>query len=391
MSGRLQSFEGARVFDGKKMHESMAVLVEGSVVKALVARGDVPQEAQRMDLKGGILAPGFVDLQVNGGGGVMLNSAPTVEALKVMEAAHAGLGATTILPTLITDTKEHTKAAIEAVKGAIEAGIEGIAGLHLEGPHLSIARKGAHDPALIRPMEDKDLSLLVEAAKALPVLKVTLAPESASLAQIRALKKAGVVVALGHTDAPFADCVAALDAGASLVTHLFNAMSQLTNREPGLVGAAISHPRAAAGLIADGIHVHPASLRTAWRAKQGAEALYLVSDAMATAGSKINHFILNGRKICRNGARLTLEDGTLAGAHLDLATAIAFMTRDVGVPESEALAMATACPARLAGLGDRGRIAPKARADLVHLSDDLTLRAVWRSGQPHERASATSD
>lgn len=381
MSAAVKAFVGATLFDGEALLEGQALVVDGNRIAALCPVKDVPANAEVIVLEGGILAPGFVDLQVNGGGGVMLNDAPDVDTLRIMARAHARIGATTILPTLITDTPDYVARAIEAVAAAVEQNVAGIGGLHLEGPHLSISRKGAHDPHLIRLMRAEDLAGLITAAARLPVLKVTLAPESVSDDQIRVLSEAGVLVSLGHTDAGFAVCEAAAQAGARCVTHLFNAQSQLGNREPGTVGAALQLGALSAGLIADGIHVHPASMALALRAKSGPGSLFLVSDAMASAGSDIGSFTLNGRLIRRDGDRLTLEDGTLAGAHLELATAVRNLTRLCDWPLPAALAMATSRPAALIGkAGEIGSLRPGALADLVHLSDDLALRDVWLRG-----------
>lgn len=375
------ALSGAAIFDGIALHTGQALLLRGGRIAAMVSSADVPPEVAVQDLGGGILAPGFVDLQVNGGGGAMLNAAPTLATLETMAKAHARLGTTSFLPTLITDTRERMAAAIEAVAEAIETRLPGILGLHLEGPHLDPVRKGAHDPDLIRPMDTYDLSMLLAASERMLVLKVTLAPQSVTLSQISALHEAGVVVSMGHTDAGFDACCAAAEAGARCVTHLFNAMSPLGSREPGLVGAALSLGSVSAGLIADLIHVHPESLKLALAAKQGPGAVFLVSDAMATAGSDIASFALNGRTVYRNGDRLTLADGTLAGAHLDLATALCNVRAVTGRPLAEVLAMATRLPAQVIGLQDSvGHIAPGRRADLVHLSDGLELLATYRAG-----------
>ncbi|MDH3263563.1 MAG: N-acetylglucosamine-6-phosphate deacetylase, partial [Paracoccaceae bacterium] len=265
---------------------------------------------------------------------------------------------------------------------AIARGLPGIVGLHLEGPHLSLARKGAHDPALIRPMQGEDVKFLAATAQRLPVLMVTLAPESVTPAQIRALAEAGVVVSLGHSDAGFDACKAAAGHGARCVTHIFNAMSQLGSREPGLVGAALAHGELSAGLIADMIHVHPESIAAAFRAKRGPGRIFLVSDAMATAGSEVDHFVLNGRRIERSRGRLTLADGTLAGADLQLTTAIRNMVEHVGLPLAEALAMATSIPAGLIGQADRmGCFAAGAAADFIWLDAGFGLAGVWRKGR----------
>ncbi|MFV0361094.1 N-acetylglucosamine-6-phosphate deacetylase [Tropicimonas sp.] len=376
------AFVGAEIFDGNSLRTGCALLLDGAEVAAILPQGEVPADAMRREVSG-TLAPGFVDLQVNGGGGVMFNDTQTVAALATIAGAHASLGSTAILPTLITDTPEHTRAAIAATREAIAQGVPGIAGLHLEGPHLSIARKGAHDPSLIRPMAPSDLDMLIGAAADLPALMLTVAPESVTPAQIQALADAGAVVSLGHTDSDFATCIAAADAGARCVTHLFNAMSQLGHRAPGLVGAALDDGRLSAGLIADLLHVHPAAIRIALAAKTGPGRIFLVTDAMAPAGTDAGHFVLNGRRIERGDGRLTLADGTLAGADLDMATAIRNLTENSGLPHAGALAMATSIPADLMGLGDiHGRLSPGRRADFVHLDPQGELRGVWCAGQP---------
>lgn len=374
-------YRGADVFDGERLGPG-ALLVEGGRIAAILPAGAAAPAAGVVDLAGGTLAPGFVDLQVNGGGGVMFNDTPDVATLARIAAAHARLGTLALMPTLITDTPETTRAAVAAVAQAVAEGVPGIAGLHLEGPHLSLARKGAHDPALIRPMTADDLQFLLESVRKLPRLLVTIAPESVDTKQISSMAKAGIVISLGHTDAGHDTCCAAFAAGARVVTHLFNAMSQLGNREPGLVGAALATGGVSAGLIADGIHVHAATLRAALAAKAGPGGLFLVTDAMAPAGTGMRAFRLQGREIRREGDRLTLADGTLAGADLDMARALAVLTRDVGVALDRALAMATSVPARVLGLGDRhGSLAPGRAADFVHLAPDLSLNAVWRGGE----------
>lgn len=380
MSTMKTAYLGAQIFDGVKLHENCALIVTGDRFESIVAAFDVPPNANVAQVDG-ILSPGFVDIQVNGGGGVMFNDDPSVDTLQIMASAHARLGATSILPTLITDTPEQTRAAITAVEKAIASGLPGIIGLHLEGPHLATIRKGAHDPALIRRMDDDDVAMLVRAAQKLPVLMVTLAPENVSLEQIRVLAKAGIILSLGHSDAGFEDSCAAVDAGASCVTHLFNAMSQLSSREPGLVGAALRLGQVSAGIIADFIHVHPDTMAMALAAKTGPGRIFLVSDAMATAGSDIDFFTLNDRRINRHDGRLTLEDGTLAGADLDLAKAVKntyLLNHDI----SSALAMATLIPAKVVGAANKtGAIKPGHTADFVRLNNDIKLVDVWRNGR----------
>ncbi|ABD54278.1 N-acetylglucosamine-6-phosphate deacetylase [Jannaschia sp. CCS1] len=383
MSGGLRALTGAEIFDGTTRHARHALVWDGGVVRGIVPEAEVPEAADVTCLTGGLLCPGFVDLQVNGGGGVLFNDDQSVAALRMIAAAHAGLGATSILPTLITDTPDRTDNAISAVADAIDQGVDGIIGLHLEGPHLSVPRKGAHDATLIRAMDDADLARLLDAAIRLPLLKITVAPETVTPDQIAALHDAGVLVSLGHSDAGFATCQAAASAGARCVTHLFNAMSQLGNREPGLVGAALTLGSLSAGLIADGVHVHEASVRAAMAAKAGPGQMFLVSDAMAVAGSDIDSFTLNDRRILRRDGRLTLENGTLAGADLDLLTAVRNMVLWGAASEEVALAMATSIPADLcAAACNVGRLEEGAKADILHLMPgQTTCAAIWQSGR----------
>ncbi|KUF11357.1 N-acetylglucosamine-6-phosphate deacetylase [Pseudoponticoccus marisrubri] len=357
-------YRNGRIFDG-------TTLWTGHALRCGTGGGMelIPDEGGAgVDLGGDILSPGYVDLQVNGGGGVMFNDAPEVETLRRMAQAHRALGVAALLPTLITDTPEVTRAAIAAATEAVRQGVPGIAGLHLEGPHLSVARKGAHDGALIRPMSEADLNALLQAAAALPVLKITLAPENATEAQVSALARAGVLVSLGHSDADYDTCLRYIAAGARCVTHLFNAMSQLGNRAPGLVGAALDSGAVHAGLIADAVHVHPATMRAARAAKTGPGRLFLVSDAMAVAGTDRTAFTLNDRTIRRDRGILTLEDGTLAGADLDLTTAIRVMVDQVGAPLEEALRAAITIPAGLIGR----RTGLPDRSGLIRIAADLT-------------------
>lgn len=381
MNDRLQAFVGADIFDGTTRHIAHALILDGAVLHAIIPEDQVPQSAQITHLDGGLLSPGFVDLQVNGGGGLLFNDDQSVAALRTIAAAHARLGATSILPTLITDTPEHTVRAITAVEAAIHGGVAGVIGLHLEGPHLSLACKGAHDPTLIRPMDAADLACLLDATQRLPMLKVTVAPESVSPAQIATLTQAGILVSLGHSNASFEAVDAAVSAGATCVTHLFNAMSQLTNRAPGLVGTALTNGALFAGLIADGIHVHPANVRAAMAAKAGPGRIFLVSDAMAVAGTEMNAFELNGRTITRNAGRLTLEDGTLAGADLDLLMAVRNLTGWGVANIDDALAMATSIPGSLCP-GTLGQLTRGARADFIHIPSNANAPpTVWQSGR----------
>ncbi len=377
----LLAISGARIFDGEHWHDGAALLVEFGYVSGIVEGASLPAHCQHVRLDGGMLVPGFIDLQVNGGGGVLFNNAPTLEAIETICGAHAQYGTTGLLPTLITDTVAVTEAAIDAGIAAEARRVPGFLGLHLEGPHLSLARKGTHDPTLIRPMDGADEARLKQAALALPTLLATIAPESVSTEQIRALADAGVIVSLGHSDASYDTATAAIAAGAAMATHLFNAMSQLGNRDPGVVGAVLDSPAVYAGLIADGIHVHPATMAAALRAKRGDGRIFLVTDAMSQTGTDITSFPLNGRTITRADGALRLADGTLAGADLDMIDAVNFVVDTLGVELAEALRMAALYPAQAIGKADtHGHLRRGATASFVHLSDDRQVRSTWIDG-----------
>ncbi len=374
------ALRGARIFTGEHFLGHHALLLDGGRIVDLVPEAALPTGMRSEDLGGGTLAPGFIDAQVNGGGGVLFNDARTASGAAAVAAAHAGFGTTGCLPTFITDRPERRREAVAAVREAIAAGAPGVLGIHLEGPFLALARKGAHDPALIRPMADRDVDDLLDSGIATVLL--TLAAENASPAQIRRLTEGGVVVSIGHSDAAYEVAMAAAEAGATGVTHLFNAMSQLGHRAPGVVGAALDHGGLWGGIIADGHHVDAAALRIALRSKQGPGRLFLVSDAMPPPGAPGDAFTLSGRTVTRRAGRLTFDDGTLAGADLTMDAALRFTVEHLGQPLAEALRMASLYPAQLLRLdGERGRLARGFVADLVLLGEDLRVRRVWIGGE----------
>lgn len=355
------------VHDGARLHRDAALLVEDGLVHAISPVRELPPDLPRRDWGAGTICPAFVDLQANGGGGIMFNGRTDADGLAKIAAAHARTGTGWLLPTLITDTPDKSRAAMAAVERVLARGDTPIAGLHLEGPHLAVTRRGAHDASLVRPMDSADLDFLCDAARRLPALIVTLAPERVAPDRIARLAQAGVLVSLGHSDADYGTCRAAFAAGARSVTHLFNAMGPMAHRNPGLVGAALDTARISIGLIGDGHHVHPAAIRIAHAARPG--GLFLVTDAMATLGSDIDGFTLNGRQVrCRDG-RLTLADGTLAGADVTMGEAIGVMVRDVGLPAETAIAMATGRPGRVLGLPGAGRIVAGTPLTAIYLSE----------------------
>ncbi len=366
-----------RVFDGRKWHSNTAVVTERGRVLGLSSGSDLPDDCAREQLPaGGMLVPGFIDLQVNGGGGVLLNDQPTVEGMRDIARAHRRLGTTAILPTLITDTRKQMAAVIEAGREAVAT--DGILGLHIEGPFISPARPGIHPRDRIARAEMRDLDLLGR----LPTHSmVTLAPECVPVGFIRALVEAGIRVSAGHSEASAEVMKRAIDEGLTGVTHLFNAMAPMMGRAPGLVGTALAEPRLIAGLIVDGLHIDPISARAAFAAK-GWEGIALVSDAMPSVGSSVTEFRLMGRSITLHDGKLTAEDGTLAGAHLDMVGAIKNAVALAGIPLDDALRSATLTPAKYLRIeNERGVIASGAHADFAVLSPELKILSVWADGE----------
>jgi N-acetylglucosamine-6-phosphate deacetylase len=367
-----------RVFDGRGWRPESAVLIRDGRIAGLGAWGEVPADWPQTRLPtGAVLAPGFIDLQVNGGGGVLLNDQPTADGMRAIARAHRRFGTTGCLPTLITDTREQMRIAIAAARTV--SGGDGIIGLHLEGPFISPKRPGIHRPDRIAQPGAGDLEELRELADAGRSL-VTLAPECVPAGFVQTLAAAGVRISIGHSEASAAVVMQAVADGATGVTHLFNAMPPLSARDPGIVGTALTEPRLTAGVIVDGIHVDPVSVRAAFTAK-GADRIALVTDAMPTVGASLNRFELMGRTIKLSDGRLTSEEGTLAGAHLDMASAVRNTVRLAKLPLEDALRAASLTPAQFLGLdNERGALIAGARADLVALDQELTVIATWVDG-----------
>jgi N-acetylglucosamine-6-phosphate deacetylase len=366
----------ARVLFGEELRDGLAVLIEGGRIAAVLDADDPSiAAASTTDLGGNLLLPGFIDCQVNGGGGVLFNDAPTAERIRRIGAAHRRFGTTGFLPTLISDDAARMRMAIAAVDEAIATGVPGVLGIHLEGPYIAPARRGAHDAAKFRALGDEELELVCSLRNGVTVL--TLAPEQVSPHQVRALVARGVIVCAGHTAATYMQARDALDAGVRGFTHLYNAMSPLQGREPGVVGAALEDTASWCGIIVDGLHVHPAALRIALATKPRGK-LMLVTDAMPPVGADTDTYVLAGATItCRDG-RCETVDGVLAGSALDMARAVRNTVESLGVPLVEAARMAASYPADFLGIADqRGRIAAGLRAELVELTPDFEVVRTW--------------
>lgn len=359
--------------------DDVAVLIDGARIGAVVAPDDPRLAAAEWhDLQGRLLAPGFIDCQVNGGGGVLFNDAPDVESIRRIGEAHRRFGTTGFLPTLISDRPEAMRAAIAAVDAATEAGVPGVLGIHLEGPYLAPARRGVHDAARFVAPDAEAVALVSSLRHGRTLL--TVAPECIDADVLRALVDRGVIVAVGHSAGSYEDIRAALDLGVRGFTHLYNAMTPLQGRAPGVVGAALEDRDSWCGVIIDGHHVHPASLRVALAAKPRGK-VFLVTDAMPPVGAANARFVLNGQAIdCRDG-RCTDAAGTLAGSCLDMAGAVRNSVATLGVGLADALRMASTWPAEFLGIaGERGTIAPGMAADLVELDDALAVQGSWIAG-----------
>lgn len=364
------------VSDGSALDDH-AVVVEAGRISDVCPAGLLPGGMETRVLKG-TLAPGYIDIQVNGGGGVLFNDEPSVDGIRAIGAAHRRFGTTGFLPTLITDTRERMAEAVEAVQRGLDEGIPGLLGIHLEGPFLNPARKGAHDAKYMRPIEGEDIRIMTSLEKGRTL--VTLAPEMVPPGTIARLVEAGVIVSAGHTAASSEVLTAARGEGLTCYTHLFNAMPPLAGREPGPVGAALSDPGAFCSMIVDFHHVSETSLRVALAAR-GAERTILITDAMSVTGTDLDHFTLQDRTIFRRGGRLVTADGTLAGSDLDMAAAVRNCVDRLGVSLSTVIAMATEVPASLLRLDNEiGRIQPDQRANFVLLDGKLKVASIWVDG-----------
>ncbi|KRG44861.1 N-acetylglucosamine-6-phosphate deacetylase [Stenotrophomonas pictorum JCM 9942] len=370
-----------RILAGEDFRDDVAVLIDDGRIVALAAADD-PQLAaadEVVDLGGGWLMPGFIDVQVNGGGGVLFNNRTDVEALRTMMAGHRRYGTTGMLPTLISDDAGVMARALQAIRDAIAAQVPGVLGIHLEGPYIAPARKGTHDAGKFRVPDADEVQMVTSLDNGITL--ITLAPERVPAATIQQMVANGAIVAAGHTAATYEEIRAGLDAGLTGFTHLYNAMSPLQGRDPGTVGAALEDAGSWCGVIVDGVHVHPASLRVALAAKPRGK-VFLVTDAMPMVGSDNPAFELYGEVITAVDGVVRNAAGALAGSALDMVTAVRNTVKLLGLPLAEAARMASTYPAQFLGLGDRyGQIAAGYQADFVLLDRDLQVQATWIAGQ----------
>jgi len=369
-------FHAKRLFDGQNFIDDQVLTITNGVISA------IDSNTNNVDVKAaGLVVPGYIDLQVNGGGGALFNDSPSVDKLKTIMTAHTKFGTTAMMPTLITDKVEVMAQAADAIAKAIAEKMPGIIGIHFEGPHLSLAKKGTHCAELIRPISDAEWQVL--SRQDIGQVMVTLAPETVSSADIQRMAELGIKVCLGHTNADFATAQKAIDAGASGFTHLFNAMSPLQGREPGVVGCALLNDHTQAGLIVDGHHVNYASCQLAIKTKP-AGGIFLVTDAMPPVGTDMTEFPLYDRTVYVDSGKLTSTTGELAGSSLDMATAVKNTHLALKIPLDESLRMASLYPAQyLYATNERihGELKVGMRADMVVLNDNFSVTETWIGGE----------
>ncbi|EJG1639471.1 N-acetylglucosamine-6-phosphate deacetylase [Vibrio alginolyticus] len=374
----MYALSNCKIYTGSDVLTDHAVIIENDLIQSIVPVSELPQSIEVKDLAGANLSPGFIDLQLNGCGGVMLNDAITPETMQIMHQANLKSGCTSFLPTLITSSDEDMRTAIAAAREYHNKYQNQSLGLHLEGPYLNVAKKGIHNVDFIRPSDESMIDLIC--ANADIVAKVTLAPEHNNPEHIARLKAAGIVVSIGHTNATYAEARKSFEAGITFATHLFNAMTPMVGREPGVVGAIYDTPDVYAGIIADGFHVDYANIRIAHKIK--GEKLVLVTDATAPAGANIDHFIFVGKKVYYRDGKCVDENGTLGGSALTMIEAVQNSVEHAGIALDEALRMATLYPATAIGVEDRlGRVRKGMVANLTIFDRDFKVKATVVNGQ----------
>jgi N-acetylglucosamine-6-phosphate deacetylase len=380
----MRALTGARLFTGEAMLDGFSLIIDGERIADLVPDDQIPEGAELVRCpQGSTLAPGFIDAQANGAGGVLFNDEPTEAAVLAIARALRRSGGTGLLPTLITDDRAKMAGAAEAVIAASRIPGSGILGIHFEGPFISPNRPGVHNLQYIRPLDEEDIAFLTSLPERMPQGRVllTIAPEEVEDSVIARLAEAGIVISAGHTVASFERTREAVGHGLRGFTHLFNAMPPINSRQPAVTTAALTGRETWCGIIVDGIHVHPAVLKIALAAK-GTDRFFLVTDAMPPVGTDATSFELYGQRILRRDGRLVTEDGTLAGADIDMASAVRNCVHMLGLPLEKALAMASLHPAEFLRLDDRfGRLAQGYRADLVLLGQDLEVLKTWVGGE----------
>ncbi|WP_017092670.1 N-acetylglucosamine-6-phosphate deacetylase [Vibrio splendidus] len=374
----MYALSNCKIYTGSDVLTDHAIVIENELIKKVCPISELPEGIAVRDLNGANLSPGFIDLQLNGCGGVMLNDEITADTMQIMHKANLKSGCTSFLPTLITSSDEDMRAVITAAREYHNQYQNQSLGLHLEGPYLNVAKKGIHSVDHIRKSDSEMIELICENNDL--VAKVTLAPELNDPEHIERLRKAGVVVSIGHTNATYAEARQGFESGITFATHLFNAMTPMVGREPGVVGAIYDTPEVYAGIIADGFHVDYANIRIAHKIK--GEKLVLVTDATAPAGADMEYFIFVGKKVYYRDGKCVDENGTLGGSALTMIEAVQNTVEHAGIALDEALRMATLYPATAIGVESKlGRIKKGMVANLAVFDRDFNVKATVVNGQ----------
>ncbi len=374
----MYALTNCKIYTGSDVLVDHAVIINNELIEAVCPIADLPQDITTQDLSGANLSPGFIDLQLNGCGGVMLNDEVTATTMQIMHKANLKSGCTSFLPTLITSSDEDMRKAISAAREYHSQYKNQSLGLHLEGPYLNVMKKGIHSVDFIRPSDDNMIATMCENSDV--IAKVTLAPEHNNPEHIERLVKAGIVVSIGHTNATYTEARKSFESGITFATHLFNAMTPMVGREPGVVGAIYDTLEVYAGIIADGFHVDYANIRIAHKIK--GEKLVLVTDATAPAGANMDYFIFVGKKVYYRDGKCVDENGTLGGSALTMIEAVQNTVEHVGIALDEALRMATLYPAKAIGVDHKlGRVKKGMVANLTAFDRDFNVQATVVNGQ----------
>lgn len=373
------AFHNGDIFTGDTLLKSHALIAENKRIVDIILASDIPANIDRSyNLNGNTMVPGFIDLQVNGGGGIMFNSEPSVSTIKQILKGHQRYGTTGIMPTLITTSFAEMEKAILAVSQAIAENIPGVLGIHLEGPFLNETKKGVHDATKFCAIDEQGLAIMTSLIGGKTI--VTIAPELTDTQTIKTLNQAGLIICAGHTNANYEQTITAINAGLHGFTHLYNAMTPLESRAPGTVGAAISDERTWFGIIADGYHMHPSAFKIAVRAKQTGGAI-LVTDAMATVGARSDSFVLDGEVIKSINGKCVNAAGTLAGSDLNMNQAVKNAVEFANISWQEAVRMASLYPAKALGIDDTyGRLKKGFYANFAIIDSALDVKSTWING-----------
>ena len=369
---------GAKIFSDHKLLDNKALLIDGENIIGIVAKNDIPDNIKIQQLNGGILSPGFIDLQVNGGGGKLFNNSSDKESLDEIIKAHQHFGTTSIMPTVISDSLNVLQRCTSTIANEINNN-KSLLGVHIEGPFFNVKYRGVHQKQYINTINNDYLNLF-ESLQGFPVM-LTLAPECISIKQLKHLKSLGFKILAGHTDASYDQLEEAIKYGLDGFTHLFNAMGQISAREPGVVGSALNFNNTAASIIVDLHHVHPSLIEMSYKQKPKGK-LFFVSDSMATINHGEPSFELYDEVVSESNGRLINSEGKLAGSSITQIDAIKNAYTSCNIPLSDAIAMATSYPAEYLGVDDYlGSLKANYRADLAHFDIDFNVKNVWVAGK----------